>query len=75
MARMIEKALVVLLNLKDLNRVFAITQHEARDVLYLVLTLLLVIWWIRYLEVLLVLRLVELHEAELGEAMLKADAV
>ena len=40
-----------------------------------VFTLLFVVWWIRNLEVLLVLWFVELHEAKLGEAMLKTDTI
>lgn len=43
--------------------------------MYFVLTLLLVIRRVRYLEVLLVLGFVELHETKLGEAVLEADTV
>jgi len=74
MPGMSEESSVVLLSLENVDEVFADVRNRG-DVLNRVLPLLFVIWWVRYLEILLVPIVVYLHKPKLGKAVLVADAV
>lgn len=66
--------LVVLLSLENVDQVPALNRNTC-DVEYLILSLLLMIWWVWDFELLLVPLIVNLHEAKLWEAVLKSDAI
>jgi hypothetical protein len=68
------EALVVFLSLENVDKVSPLN-GDARNVKYLILSLLLVIWWIWNFELLLIPLVIDLHETKLGEAVLESNAV
>ena len=73
-ARVCKKALVVLLSLEDVDQISTL-HRDTCHIEDLIFLLLLVIWRVWDLELLLVSLLIDLHESEFWEAVLKAYAV
>ena len=73
-AWMVEKPFVVLLSLKHIDQVSAL-QRDTRNVHDLIFSLLLMIWRVRNFELCLISLIVNLHETEFREAVLKTNSV
>lgn len=68
------KAFVVFLSLENVYQISALHGY-AGDIVDIVLPFLLMIWWVWYLEILLVSLVIHTHEPELGKTVFKTDAV
>jgi hypothetical protein len=65
---------MIFLSLKNVDQISSLN-GDACDVKNLILSFLLMIWWIWDLKLLLVPLIIDLHEPELWEAVLKPDTV
>ena len=74
MTRMSEKSFVIFLSLENVDHISSLLGNTG-DVENLILSLLLMIWWVWNLKLLLVPLIIHLHEPKLWETVLKSNTI